>query len=182
MEAKAFGEYLRSGGFALFDNLTPWEEFSPAEASLRQFIKDALGSGVRFEPIPNDDPIYHSYFDFHEGPPIGSELQVMGGAQVPSLSKQRPYLEGVRIHGRLVAVFSNKGYGNTWLNRGGNDAQLRMGVNFVVFALLQEGGKAVKLIDEKLEQGKIAQRNMIEKTMGEQPASRSSRGGMRGGR
>jgi len=120
LEAKVFGEYLRNGGFALFDNLTPWEEFSPAEMSMRQFIRDALGSGARFEPIPNDDPLYHCYFDFPDGPPIGSELQFTGGAEIPSLSKQRMYLEGVRIHGRLVAVFSNKGYGNVWLRRGEN--------------------------------------------------------------
>ena len=52
------------------------------------------------------------------------------------------YLEGIWIGGRLAVVFSNKGYTVNWNEISGNDAQLKMGVNLMVFALTQPGGIA----------------------------------------
>lgn len=156
-EAKKMGKYLRSGGFVLLEDLTPWEEHSPGEASLRQFIRDALGPGVRFEPIPNDHPLYHCYFDFDDGPPLGVEMKTLDSVGA-SMSRKKG-LEGVWVNGRLAAVFSGKGYGTLWMRRGDNQSQLRMGVNFVVFALLQEGGKADKRQDGTLDPGVMSRRN-----------------------
>lgn len=75
IEAKAIGDYLKTGGFAVFENLAPWLEYSPGEASLRQFIRDALGSAARVEIIPNDHPLYHCFFDYSRRPAarLGSE-------------------------------------------------------------------------------------------------------------
>ena len=61
-EAENFGTYLRNGGFAVIDNGTPQYEYSQAEASLRQMLRDALGKEARFEPIPNNHPLYHCFF------------------------------------------------------------------------------------------------------------------------
>jgi hypothetical protein len=170
-EAKKMGKYLRSGGFALLEDLTPWVEQSPGEASLRQFIRDALVSGVRFEPIPHDHPLYHCYFDFDDGPPLGVEMKALDSVGA-SMNRQKE-LEGVWLNGRLAAVFSGKGYGTLWMRRGNNDPQLKMGVNFVVFALLQEGGKAEKRQDGTLDPGIMSRRNSA--GMASSPASGSGK-------
>ena len=156
-EAKKMGVYLRGGGFALLEDLTPWLENSPGEASLRQFIRDALGSGVRFEPIPNDHPLFHSYFDFDDGPPLGAEFQGDKGMNTP-MPRLRG-LEGIWLNGRLAVVYSPKGYGVLWMRRGGNEPQLKMGVNLVVAALLQDGGKTLKKRDATLHTGIMSRRN-----------------------
>jgi hypothetical protein len=150
-ECDRIREYLLDGGFAVFENLEPWKEGSPGEYSLRQFIQDSLaslGSIVRVAPIPKDHPLYHCFFDFPDGPPIGSEYKTINGMEL-----HRPvlFLEGVWIRERLAGIFSNKGYGLNWQNPGGGDPPLKMGVNMVVYALTQEGGKAVKRFDYSLE-------------------------------
>ena len=143
--------YLLHGGFMVLDNPTPSMDRSQSEASLKKMMRDVLGAQARFKPIPNDHEIYHSYFDFDDGPPKGSEEMLETGilsvdkdtgkinkAQI--LPRTVNYLEGIWIDNRLVAVFSNKGYIVRWNELSGNDPQLKMGVNMVVFALTQSGG------------------------------------------
>ena len=57
------------------------------------------------------------------------------------------YLEGIGIDNRLVAIYSDKGYGNKWRYLSNNEPQLKMGVNIVVFALTQHGGIAQQKMD-----------------------------------
>jgi hypothetical protein len=151
IERKNFGEYLRKGGFAVIDNGEPEYEFGQAEASLRQMLRDALGADAQFLPIPNEHPLYHCFFDFDGGPPQGAEIQMvqttttgMVGetARNASMSKAVHYLEGIWLDERLVAIYSDKGYAHKWKELTNNQPQLRMGVNFVVFALTQAGGIA----------------------------------------
>jgi len=143
IEARNFGDYLRLGGFAVFDNGNPRDEFGAAEASLRQFFRDALGADAKFLPIPNTHPIYHCFFDFDDGPPQGSEVGTSGA----SMSKQVLYLEGITVKDRLVAIYSDKGYAEKWAADTNNEPQLKMGVNMVVFALTQEGSIAQQKMD-----------------------------------
>jgi len=143
VEARNLGDYLRKGGFAVFDNGNPNDEFGAAEASLRQFFRDALGADAKFLPIPNTHPIYHCFFDFDDGPPQGSEVGTSGA----SMSKQVLYLEGITIGDRLVAIYSDKGYAKKWQADTNNEPQLKMGVNMVVFALTQEGSIAQQKMD-----------------------------------
>ena len=156
IERKNFGEYLRKGGFAVIDNGEPMYEFGQAEASLRQMLKDSLGADAQFLPIPNDHPLYHCFFDFDDGPPQGAEIQMVQttttGAQGEtarnsSMAKAVHYLEGIWLDERLVAVYSDKGY--CWKRKDltNNEPQLKMGVNFVVFALTQAGGIAQQKMD-----------------------------------
>ncbi|MFC1650117.1 DUF4159 domain-containing protein, partial [Candidatus Latescibacterota bacterium] len=155
-EAKNFGEYLRSGGFAVLDNGIPTYEFGAAEASLRQMLIDSLGSDAKFLPIQNSHPLYHCFEDFDDGPPQGSEVHTSrvkeyAGMtyqfQSESMSKPVLYLEGIWLEDRLVAIYSDKGYAQKWKDTYNNEPQLRMGVNMVVFALTQEGSIAQQKMD-----------------------------------
>ncbi len=150
-EIENLGEYMRRGGFVFADNGNPSSEYSQAEASLRKIFKDALrGEGV-LQLIPNDHPIYHVFYDF-DGPPVGHELVVGGrggqrGGESVVIARSSYHLEGVFVGGRLVAVYSDKGYVHTWARNFGNEPQLRFGINAIIFALTQEGSIAQQQID-----------------------------------
>jgi hypothetical protein len=155
IERRVFGDYLRNGGFALIDNGTPEYEYGAAEASLRQMLRDALGNDAKFQPIPNDHPLYNCFFDF-DGPPQGSEVKMVDTdtarlqgyeARSKTMASQVLYLEGIWLGERLVAVYSDKGYCRNWVLLSNNEPQLKMGVNFVVFALTQAGGIAQQKMD-----------------------------------
>lgn len=140
-------KYLENGGFMVLDNPIPQTETSPAEASLKQMIRDALGTRANFAPIPNNHPIYSCFWDFTDGPPIGAEIGTFGGGKdrgVASITKPVLYLEGVWVGNRLAVVYSNKGYIVRWTDLENNVPQLKMGVNLIVFALIQKGGLAVR--------------------------------------
>jgi hypothetical protein len=157
-ERNRLGEYLRAGGFAFLDTDAPEYEHGPGEASLKQMLRDALGCHARFAPIPLSHPIYHCFFDFTDGPPQGSEVRLLivftgfNTAGTPSqyirLSSPIYYLEGVFLDGRLVAVYSAKGYGKKWVQWwNNNDPQLKFGVNLVVYALTREGGITERVME-----------------------------------
>ena len=159
IERKNFGDYLRKGGFAVIDNGEPMYEYGQAEASLRQMLRDSLGADAKFLPIPNDHPLYHCFFDFNDGPPQGSEIQMVSASNIRTsdgetisaigytMAKPIVYLEGIWIGTRLVAVYSDKGYCWKWKDLTNNQPQLKMGVNFVVLALTQAGGIAQQKMD-----------------------------------
>ena len=155
IERQNFGEYLRNGGFAVLDNGTPQHEYGKGEAALRQMLRDSLGAKAKFLPIPNDHPLYHCFFDFDDGPPQGSEIQVAITSHSPEVSSDYKYkfgepvyfLEGIWLDNRLVAIYSDKGYADKWKEMINNDPQLKMGVNMVVFALTQEGSIAQQKMD-----------------------------------
>lgn len=143
-------KYLENGGFMVLENPTPRTETSPAEASLKQMVRDVLGSQAKFAPIPKSHPLYTCFWDFNDGPPNGSEIGTFNSSILPDgpnttmMSKQVLYLEGVWINERLVIVYSNKGYIVRWTDMEDNIPQLKMGVNLIVYALRQEGGLALK--------------------------------------
>jgi hypothetical protein len=158
-EQEKLGQYLRNGGFAFLDNGVPEEDYGPAEASLRQMLRDALGRDAQLKPIPKDHPLYHCFFDF-DVPPQGAELafnliySIRSGylcAGYSYGSRSRPpvyHLEGVFLDGKLVAVYSNKGYTLKWREFTNNEPQLKMGVNLVVYALTREGGMTGRIMEQ----------------------------------
>jgi len=155
IEQENFGKYLRHGGFAVIDNGTPTYEYGQAEASLRQMLRDSLGADAKFQPIPNDHPLYNCFFPL-EGPPQGSEIGLMQTtttnvqgetARNSAMAKAVHYLEGIWLDNRLVAIYSDKGYAHKWKDLTNNEPQLKMGVNMVVFALTQEGSIAQQKMD-----------------------------------
>ena len=146
-EADNLASYLRSGGFVVADNDQPHLEYGPAEASLRAMFKNALGRDARFVQLGNDHPLYHVFFDFEGGPPPGGEARSLSPNRTTGKASPVPYLEGIYLGNRLVAVYSDKGYGAFWEREFENEPHLKMGVNLVVFALTQKGSIAEQQID-----------------------------------
>jgi len=119
-------------------------------------FRDALGADAKFLPIENDHPLYHSFFDFDSGPPQGDEIGILqviediaGASYNKSKKMAKPvlFLEGIWLDERLVAIYCDKGYAHKWKNLSNNEPQLKMGVNMVVFALIQEGSIAQQKMD-----------------------------------
>ncbi len=139
---RAFSDYLRSGGFAIMDNGTPWWEYSPVEASFVNALVEALGEDCRFGTIDDEHLIFHSFFDLPERLPVGYELtpppirqKRQDGLKAEEysiqdwgellhkpllhdirmqMSKEPHRLWGVWIGDRLAAVYIDKGYGYIW--------------------------------------------------------------------
>ncbi len=191
IETKNLGDYLRRGGFAIIDNGRPWQDISPAEATLFMMLFDALGRDIRFDPLPSHHPVYHCYFDF-AAPPVGFEDTLpptesvkigeefrtafdnwgdfLNDPDIVELQKRMAELPrtvwGVWLGERLVAVYCDKGYGYAWRNgvtaykhrdtpAGGlgatqddtMSAQMRFGINLLVYALRMRDGKSVQYTD-----------------------------------
>ena len=84
--------------------------------------------------LPNDHPIYSSFFTF-DGPPTTSfELNGWGDDLV------HDYLKGIIINGRVAVLYSNKDYGCEWDYDWRNKRFLaedntRFAVNIIIYAL-----------------------------------------------
>ncbi len=152
-ERENLKKYVELGGLIVVDFHQFQDRRPNAKSgdSLKQMLKEVIPN-ARFEPLSNSHPLYHSFFDFHDGPPLGAETSVSksfyDNKDKPKeitgsiSSKQINYLEGVYYKGRLAAIVSEKGYGVRWAEMTGSEPQLRMGVNMIMFALTQEGGIA----------------------------------------
>ncbi|MFC1539487.1 DUF4159 domain-containing protein [Candidatus Latescibacterota bacterium] len=192
-KSRIFGDYLRNGGLAVIDNGAPWHEWSQAKASLLNLLLNAFDNNFELQRIPPNHPLYYCFFEFDSSLPEGGENwpipDVMWKADEtvkyvpdwgellhdPQLDKLRlqlseypPSLWGVWAGERLVAIYSDKGYGHLWqagiiynksrdFNSGSNEKynfnpQLKLGVNMLVYALIQEGGIARQLVDYSAQQ------------------------------
>jgi hypothetical protein len=134
------GKYLRSGGFLYLEDITLGEarqngdplqgaDSLPFWTQMMAILREILGSDGNFFKLPKNHPIYHSFYDFSDGPPLAD----------PAGSND---LYGIEIGGRLVALLSNLGISSYWNVKGG-ERMLQFGVNIVVYALTQQGGIAV---------------------------------------
>ncbi|MFC1607418.1 DUF4159 domain-containing protein [Candidatus Latescibacterota bacterium] len=124
--------YLNSGGFMVIENINKNQEVNLSESTFRKVFAGIFQSGVKFAPIQNNHPLYSCFFTFPDGPPRGDETNMV---DINSL-------EGMFIEGRLAAIFSKKRYVVKWNSSLDNEPQLRMGVNMLVYSLIQKGGIA----------------------------------------
>jgi hypothetical protein len=143
-EGANLGAYLREGGFAFLEAYGGDDPTMPPRGagSLKQMLRNALGSAGELQPLPADHFLYSSFFDFPEGPPHLERETDPAGFQPAA------QLEGVWLGDRLVAVYSEKGYGREWSKSSGQEEFRRFGVNLVVFVLTQPGGLSLRLVDE----------------------------------
>ncbi|OPX25030.1 MAG: hypothetical protein B1H02_02250 [Candidatus Latescibacteria bacterium 4484_107] len=149
-EIENLGEYLRNGGFLFVDDIAPnldkdgnigGEEANPQrglkgtafDQQMRAVLKRALGSEAKFQRIPKNHELFHAFYDFNDGPPLGGAT----GGNVTDL-------EGIYIRGRLAVVFSDLNLSWYWgeKNVSGRERGLQFGVNLIAYALTQPGGIA----------------------------------------
>jgi hypothetical protein len=152
-DVEGIKNYIIDGGFVVLENKCYESPDSPIEANLKHFIKDALGSQVNFEILPNNHPLYQIFFDF-DGPPIQAKVYNNDGKDI---SYPIPYIEGIYYQGRMVGIYSNKGWGNSWYPGSEAAPQMKIGVNMVVYAMKRQGGLNVRKIDYTLNPGKHTQ-------------------------
>ncbi len=131
-EKKNFEQYVKNGGFVFADDCNHDIDGLFAQSFEKQmqeiFGKDAL------KKIPNDHPLYHSFFHF-DGPPTTSfELNGWGDDLV------HDYLKAIEIDGRIGVLYSNKDYGCEWDYHFKNKRFMavdntKFAVNIVMYAL-----------------------------------------------
>jgi len=147
-EKKNLGEYLRNGGFVFaedirhadantgLDGLGAGTAGTPFDRQLKDLMKDplVLGSdGDKWEKVPKSHPLYASFYEFPDGPPLGG---APGGNVFD--------LEMLQIRGRVAVIFSDLNISYYWGDplADAKERGLQFGVNLVVFALTQSGGIA----------------------------------------
>ena len=155
-QLKSLGKYLTSGGFVFADTHPMPSHYAGGLHGLVGNIKGALETqGIReaaFQKLPNSHPLYHCYFDFNAPPPAGDTHH--------SSYHKPDYLEGIELDGRLVAIFTIKGYWCPWAYHGPTarvkaapysswdpGRAFQFGVNLIIFALTQEGSITHRLMD-----------------------------------
>ncbi len=145
-ELENLKKYVKSGGFIVADNGNAIAEFGPAEASFRKMFKDILGNQARPVPISKTHELYKSFFQFDDGPPIGSEVGKLyfffkrGFTSQPKYeSEPVEYLEAFYLNDRMVGIYCDKGYGILWNRETENIPQLKMGINMVFYAISLPG-------------------------------------------
>ena len=147
-EKTNLGEYLKNGGFlyaeeirqADADNGLDGKEAgvsgTPFDRQFKALMKDplVLGSdGSKWQKMPKSHPLYYSFWDFPDGPP-------MGGAPSGNVFD----LEMLELRGRVAVVFSDLNISWYWGDplADARERGLQFGVNLIVFALTQPGGIA----------------------------------------
>lgn len=146
VELEHLGRYLREGGFAFIEDIGRRMRGTPFDQQMRSVLREALGSDAKFFVLPKDHPIYHSYYDFYDGPPLGGDVWDYERKK-PLQAGNVDYLEGIEIEGRLAVLFSDVNVSWYWGSRyaEGRERGLQFGVNIIAYALTQAGGIARRI-------------------------------------
>ncbi len=143
-EKRGLGRYLVAGGLLFADDIrasTPEYGLdgtdagvagTPFDRQLKALIADPLvlgAAGGQWEPVPVNHAVYHSFFDFPDGPPRG------GAPSGRTLS-----LEMLQVRGRPAIIFSDLNLSWYWGDpfAGTRERGLQFGVNLLVLARSQQ--------------------------------------------
>ncbi|MGY8826011.1 MAG: DUF4159 domain-containing protein [Candidatus Latescibacterota bacterium] len=144
-EKKALGDYLKGGGLLYTEDIIPLSDGNtsgpsisagrmgtPFDRQLKALIQDPLvlgRQGRAWNRVPKTHPLFTSYFEFLDGPPLS-------GAPNGDVT----YLETIEIKGRTAVIFSDLNISWFWANADaeGRDRSLQFGTNLVVFALAKK--------------------------------------------
>lgn len=131
-ERNNFKKYVENGGFVFVDDCNHDIDGLFAK-SFEQEMARTFGPKA-LQKIPNDHPIYHSFFHFEGPPTTGFELNGWGDDLV------HDYLKAIQINGRIGVLYSNKDYGCEWDYDFRNKRWLaedntKFGVNIISYAL-----------------------------------------------
>lgn len=106
-ERANFEHYVKNGGFVFVDDCN--HDIDGLFAKSFESEMAGIFGGDALQKLPNDHPIYRSFFTFDDGPPATSiELNGWGDDLVHA------YLKGITIDGRLGVLYSNKDFGCEW--------------------------------------------------------------------
>lgn len=132
-EANNFKLYIQNGGFVFVDDCNHDIDGLFARSFEAQ-MKNLFGAQA-LKKIPNNHPIYSSFFKFEKGPPPTSfELNGWGDDLV------HDYLKAITVGGRIGVLYSNKDYGCEWDYDFKNKRFLaedntKFGVNIIMYAM-----------------------------------------------
>jgi len=106
-ERRNFEKYVRGGGFVFVDDCNHDVDGLFAKSFEAEMAK--IFGPKALAKIPNNHPIYSSFFKFPDGPPnTGAELNGWGDDLV------HDYLKAIVFNGRIRVLYSNKDYGCEW--------------------------------------------------------------------
>ena len=106
-EAVNFKNYILNGGFVFVDDCN--HDIDGLFAKSFEAQMSSLFGAKALKKIPNNHPIYSSFFKFEKGPPTTSfELNGWGDDLV------HEYLKAITINNRIGVLYSNKDYGCEW--------------------------------------------------------------------
>ena len=133
-ERENFGRYVSDGGFIFVDDCNHDIDGVFAKTFERE-VETIFPGSKGLHKLPNSHQIYHSFFEFPDGPPNTShELNGWGDDIV------HDYLQAVEVRGRVGLLYSNKDYGCEWNydftnKRFSSVDNTRFGVNIITYAL-----------------------------------------------
>lgn len=131
-ERRNFETYVRNGGFVFVDDCNHDIDGLFAKSFEAQMAA-IFGAGA-LQKLPNDHPLYSSFFKFDGPPTTGFELNGWGDDLV------HDHLKGISINGRLGVLYSNKDFGCEWDYDWRNKRFLaedntKFAINIVMYAL-----------------------------------------------
>ncbi len=131
-ERANFEQYVRRGGFVFVDDCNHDIDGLFAR-SFEEQMKTIFGAGS-LKKIPNQHPLYSSFFRFNGPPATSVELNGWGDDLV------HDYLKAIEQDGRIGVLYSNKDYGCEWDYDFRNKRWLaqdntRFAVNLIMYAL-----------------------------------------------
>jgi hypothetical protein len=131
-ERRNFERYVRNGGFVFVDDCN--HDIDGLFAKSFEAQMATIFGASAMKKLPNDHPLYSSFFKFPGPPATSFELNGWGDDLI------HDYLKGITINGRLGVLYSNKDYGCEWDYDWRNKRFLaedntRFGVNIIMYAL-----------------------------------------------
>ena len=131
-ERANFETYVKNGGFVFVDDCNHDIDGMFAR-TFEQQMMDIFGPEA-LKKIPNDHPLYSSFFEFDGPPRTSMELNGWGDDLV------HEYLKAIEIDGRIAVLYSNKDFGCEWDYDFRNKRFLRedntkFAVNIVMYAM-----------------------------------------------
>jgi hypothetical protein len=131
-ERRNFERHVRNGGFVFVDDCN--HDIDGLFAKSFEAQMATIFGASAMKKLPNDHPLYSSFFKFPGPPATSFELNGWGDDLI------HDYLKGITINGRLGVLYSNKDYGCEWDYDWRNKRFLaedntRFGVNIVMYAL-----------------------------------------------
>jgi hypothetical protein len=105
-ERRNFERYVRGGGFVFVDDCNHDIDGLFAKSFEAEMAK--IFGAKALVKIPNNHPLYSSFFTFDGPPNTGAELNGWGDDLV------HDYLKAIVFNGRIRVLYSNKDYGCEW--------------------------------------------------------------------